>query len=253
MWIKEWHGLERLSDAWIDKGQLESSEWHHEIETLCQLFERIPHNSITFLELGAGWGEWCLAATGIIRNNIVKTKIKNVYCIGVEAEPTHYKWLQESFTHNKIDGRCVHAVVSDKIGESKFTVTNHPETEYGQSSELPIYKQIGLRLLNLGKTQTIQCVTIDNLLLYGKNPVFIHCDIQGSELKAFQGASKSLDNGKICALMVGIHKMKFTERIPKLMDKNGFQQLYNYFPNTEYNIGGKNVAFQDGLQVYTRY
>ena len=100
-------------------------EWIDLLESVAN-----ANKTFTMVELGAGWGRWLARAVGALRqyNNIP------YYLIGVEAEPTHVRWMKEHFIENDINlSNCkiVQSAVGKYDGYCKF-LTNIPPSCYGQ-------------------------------------------------------------------------------------------------------------------------
>ena len=55
-------------------------------------------DKFTMVALGAGWGRWLVAGA-----KAAEQKSKPYSLIGVEAEPSHYKWMVQHFEDNKIN------------------------------------------------------------------------------------------------------------------------------------------------------
>lgn len=249
LWIKEWHGLDRLFNAWTDSGAMKSSEWRHEINMFKWIMSQVKTNKVTFIELGAGWGEWCLAATGLVRYRKINTQVKEVYCIAVEAEPTHCQWIKETFRRNNIHGEFIEAVVSDKVDIKNFFIAKNPSKEYGQK-ELPFYKAIGAKLSGIGSYKRVTSITVDDITKNYQN-IFIHCDIQGNEVKMIEGSFNALIANKIDWMMIGIHNENYNSKIAQMLSP--YMTLeFDYLPRNKYIIKGTEVEFQDGLQIYRR-
>jgi len=239
--VTEWYGLQRLKECWIKPlTKEETSEVEFEKKLFLSIFRDTTKDFITTIELGAGWGAWCLATAGVIRNNLVPTTIKDYYCIGVEAEPTHFKWLKVHFKHSNINGVAINRIAAGLNGYKRFDTGYNPSTNYGQST---IRGVVNLLHLITGKTTKVQCITLDELTTMAKGLCFVHMDIQGSELEVM---SKCKNLERIDYLFIGVHSKKIGEKIRKLLHS---MELIVYLPPKSVN---KEVSCGDGIQFYKK-
>jgi hypothetical protein len=56
-------------------------------------------DEFTMAALGAGWRRWLIAAASAVK----QYRDIPFHAIGVEAEPTHFKWMLEHFRDNGLD------------------------------------------------------------------------------------------------------------------------------------------------------
>jgi len=87
-WLQMWHGNHRLAKCWDDK-LTNTSERDFEIDCFLSILAEIKKDSVRMFELGAGYGEWCLALDGVLKHKLIQTQIKSYRCLAIEAEPTH--------------------------------------------------------------------------------------------------------------------------------------------------------------------
>lgn len=88
-------------------------------------------DSFTMAALGAGWGRW-LVARAFATKQLGDLPVR---LIGVEAEPTHFKWMLEHFADNGIDPAdhvLIEAAASGRSGHAWFYF-GKPDAWYGQS------------------------------------------------------------------------------------------------------------------------
>jgi FkbM family methyltransferase len=194
----------------------------------------------TMIELGAGWGRWLCRGVAALRqyNNDLLYQL-----VGVEAEPTHYKWMIEHLTDNKVDlARCniVEAAVSNKDGECRFFVGD-AEASYGQRIASPREKQTNIR--------QVKGVCLQTLLRDLDIVDLIDSDIQGAELTVMSAVPISSWE-KIKRVHIGTHSAEAEKGLRKLFSKLGWQNQYDFpmgkMVKTEY---GK-ISFQDGVQSW---
>ena len=119
-----WYGLKRLEKCWSPQAiqnlkDIESSlnyrgvlsERQFEVDCFLSILADIETDEATIYELGAGWGEWCMAMKGAVQNRVIPLSIKDCYCIAVEAEPAHCEWAMEHFANYDIKGEVVYGAV----------------------------------------------------------------------------------------------------------------------------------------------
>jgi FkbM family methyltransferase len=167
-----------------------------QFELCCYLsiLEEIKKDEITFMELGAGWGAQSTNITGIVNNKMAKTQVIRACCVAVEAEPSHYQWLYDTFRENKIQGFPVFGAVSNEVGFKNFWSEVPPEDSYGQS-----LKESG--------SVSVPAYTVDYLLETHRldHVDILHMDVQGEEAHVVRGMMESLKSSKIDYLVIATH------------------------------------------------
>lgn len=120
----------------------------------------------TLLELGAGFGCWITYANAIIAK--LGRQLETAYC-AVEAEPSHYEFLEEHLEFNRIPCRTIHGAVTDHDGVVHVEAGT-PFTEYGWG---------------LGTQLEVRSLSLDTIL--GDYPFvdLIDADLQGAESLVF--------------------------------------------------------------------
>ena len=171
------------------------------------VLEDMKDENITFMELGAGFGMQSIDVFGAIKNAIVSTHVKTIRCIGIEAEPTHYKWLCDTFKMNGIDGLPIYGAISNKLKYCGFCVYGSPDTQYGGTlcGDLRPYE--------------VPCFTIDYLFdrFEWAKINYIDMDVQGAEVDVLQGGIKTIESGKIDYIKIETHATEFNQQIRDLV------------------------------------
>lgn len=265
-WKQCWYGLYRLKDcysveAWGDFKDSEEEahesgylgERELEVDIFLSILEEIQKEYVTFIELGAGYADWCLALNGVIRNKLTKTNIKETTCYAVEAEPTHIDWCIKHFKQWKIKGEVIPCIISDKNGRNKFAIDKDPASNYGQS----IFKTDST-LSTIGnilrrKTITIYSLKLDSLLkLQDIDTVdIIDMDVQGNEVRVVKGAMQAIQEGRIDYWKIGTHGAKYNRQLNKLLNPY-YDLVVDVYPNSVGGVNGLKAKVQDGIQVYKR-
>ena len=211
-WTPSWHGLHRLTEckspfaesrykAAEDKahGLGLLSEREYEIDCVLAVMQAVKGPTMTFMEIGAGYGEWCMAVNGVVRNRIAPTAIQRVTAYAVEAEPTHHKWCVEHFDAHNLKGEVVWGAVADKDGDCRFSVMPNAADWYGQS--LTVGNGLLRTASNLlrRKSVRVHCHTVDTVLemLEIQRVDLVHVDVQGAEARVVRGAERAIREGKV--------------------------------------------------------
>lgn len=258
-WTQTWYGLPRLTecksivannraDKDIDKAHNSGVlyEREYEIECFKKIVSYIQSKEAVFMEVGAGYGEWCLAFQGVLKNKLVETKVQEVRCYAVEAEPQHFRWCTDHFLTHNLLGNVIYGAVSDKNGKAKFSIDQHPADCYGQSITRGngIIRTIG----NIIKRDSIvvPTYTIDTIFLnYDINHVdLMHIDIQGAEYRILKGMKRALDLKRIDVFMIGTHNPKWNDKIIDALEAD-YKVLLNIKPRTK----TEDVACGDGMLI----
>jgi len=146
------------------------------------------NNRFTMIELGAGFGRWS------VNGAIAASRLgKDYRIIAVEAEPQHFKWLQENIVDNGLDkNHCkfVEAAISDSDGKSKFYAGN-PAGWYGQRIHYlhnpPISQEDSNRGIHF---ISVKNITLSSLLKEENLIDLIDMDLQGSEYDVIKSTKK---------------------------------------------------------------
>lgn len=218
------------------------TEYEFENQLFLNLVSNVKSETLTFFELGAAIGDWCLEIAGIIDYKLTETRALSYRCLGVEGEPTHYRWGKEHFEKQGIKGEMLHAAVLDYNGKCKFTSSGDPATWYGQG------------VSNSGNIE-IPCFTVDTLVKnYGFTHLDIcHMDIQNSELRVLNGCKTSIENKVIDYFSIRTHSNQLHSEIEKLLSPN-YNLIINFKPGAgivDTPVGNANV-YQDGIIIAER-
>jgi FkbM family methyltransferase len=263
-WKPCWYGLARLKDCFSDKAWRQFKNAEDEAHKLGYLGERelevdlfisilkdIKKDAITFVELGAGYSDWCLALNGVIRNGVVP--IKDAKCYAVEAEPKHVKWSLGHFKQWDIKGSVIPCAISDLNGWCDFAVDVDSSSSYGQGVT---YSDGLLRTasnLIRRKSITVPCFTLDYLVdKYNIGNIdFIDMDVQGNEVRAVKGAKKLIEKKMIDYWKIGTHGKKYNNELKKMLEPF-YDLIIDIYPYSVGGIDGLQAKVEDGIQVYKR-
>ncbi len=265
-WYQCWHGLSRLRECELGnvwhKFMKEQDEAHKlgylgeaelEVDIFLSIIGNIKSPNAMFIELGAGYGEWCLAFNGVIRNRLVDTLVESVRCYAIEAEPQHIAWAEKHFRHWCIKGEIVPFVISDRNGHCKFAIAENPGTTYGQgvtySDDLIRTAYNILRR----KSILVTSITLDSLVkTYHINHIdLIDMDVQGNEVRVANGAMESIKEGLIDYWKIGTHRRKHNDKRGEMLSPH-YDLVVDVYPNSVGGVDGLLAKVDDGIQVYQR-
>ena len=213
-----------------------------ERQILLNIIMDIDKDVISMFELGAGRGDWCLSLAGVVDHKLIDCTARKVKCLAVEGEPTHYKWTQEHFDAQGIDGVAVHGAVHSHNGICRFSIDEDPASSYGQS-----IKQDG--------EIEVPAYTVDTLAArYGFDHIDIfHVDVQGAEVHALLGARRTILDGSPSYFLIGTHGAKLNRQIRFLLSPL-YEVLMDHPPwagIVETPFGAANLPV-DGIMVLER-
>jgi FkbM family methyltransferase len=228
-------------------------EREFEVDCFLSILADTNKEEVTLLELGAGYGEWCLALAGVVKNKILSIRTKSYKCFAVEAEPQHRDWAIETFWTYQIPGAVIWGAVSDKNGKCSFSIDENPADCYGQS--ITVGNSLIRSAGNLLRRRQIQvpCFTLDNLLeTYRLEHIDIaHMDVQGAEARVIKSGLESIAQGKIDYWLVGTHGEQYNKRIEKMLSPY-YETVVDIYPKSKAKAFGLQVQCQDGIQVFKR-
>jgi len=258
-WEQAWYGYYRLRE--VTRTEIEATNQERTLEVDCLLsivadINKRKEQYISLIELGAGWGETCMALAGIIDFKLIPHNIKSYSYLAIEAEPYYCDLIMKHFIVNNLPLKILRAAVSDKVGVCRFNQFTSPSTYYGQGmtfggnfggSKLKTMALAGYHLL-IGKTVKVPMVTVDGLL----GTIFPHvniiqCDVQGVEDKVIKGARESIGQGKIDYWLIGTHHPKLNKKCRQMLESY-YDCVVDVMPSKEKWMG----LNQDGTQLYKR-
>jgi FkbM family methyltransferase len=190
----------------------------------------------TMLELGAGYGRWIVNAAAALR---AYSGLPHSLT-AVEAEPTHFRWLEFHCRDNNVDANLVHAAVAPSRGSVEFGV-GQPASWYGQA--------IADATWSPEQAVTVDAVTLSDLLEPLERVDLIHCDIQGAEAAVFEEAATFV-GAKVQRVHVGTHGPQVERRLRQLFTSLGWENVNDYACGTSAETPWGRTDFQDGVQTW---
>ncbi len=240
------------SDEGVTKTSLpdfdeEYFQWIDLVEAVAESRDRF-----TMIELGAGYGRWLANAAALLDPNIPDLRL-----IGVEAEPTHFRWMKLHLQDNRIDERhCdLHeAAIDAEDGTIEFLVGNSGHW-YGQSiwppetrTHIPLKLKFAKSRL-LGRIKLVRAVSLNSLLGPLQRADLLDLDVQGSELRVLTAARHQL-NTKVRRVHIGTHSTTAEDGLRSLFVGLGWESKFDYPCGHESTTPYGKISFQDGVQSW---
>jgi len=176
----------------------------------------------TLIELGAGWGRWMANAVAALKqsNNLPYT------LIGVEAEPTHFRWITEHLSRNGVDlNRCqlIEAAVTAEDGTVGFFTGQHetwggPGEWYGQS---------------VGGQTMVRSISLKAILAPLQKVDLLDMDIQGAEYEVVQAAAEEVDQ-KVKRVHIETHNREVEKGLRSVFTRLGWKCVHDFPCSLEY-------------------
>lgn len=190
----------------------------------------------TMLELGAGYGRWIVNAAAALRSfSGLRHRLT-----AVEAEPTHFRWLELHCRDNDVDASLIHAAVAPQRGKVAFAV-GKPASWYGQA--------IADGTWSPERAEEVEAVTLSDLLEPLGCVDLVHCDVQGAEAAVFEEAAADVD-AKVKRIHVGTHGPEVERRLRRLFSSLGWDKVNDYPCGSSAETPWGRMTFQDGVQTW---
>jgi FkbM family methyltransferase len=209
-------------------------------------------DEFVMIALGAGWGRWLVAAALAARQR------PGLRCrlVGVEAEPTHFKWMHEHFRDNGLDPAehtLLEAAAAATTGSAWFYV-GKPSAWYGQSlihDEQLDSNEANADLVDYNSERARRVKTVDiEAVTAGYSRVdYLHMDIQGAELE-FLASKPAILHKKVKCVLIGTHSLEIECGLRKLFNDLHWQCVYDIPLNGQVVIDGTSLTLGDGVQVW---
>jgi FkbM family methyltransferase len=193
-------------------------------------------------ELGAGWAPWLVRAALAARQ---RPKIERIELVAVEADETHYGWVQSHFAGNGLrpgDFHLLRGAVGATTGTVRFPKIANPDENYGASTRSVTS--------NVDYVE-VPSYTIGDVLSRLSGVVdFMHVDIQGAEYDALPPAMEELER-RVKAVMIGTHiSGERHEGLARGFIERGWIEVMNFGRNTACHTEFGDVTFDDGFLFF---
>jgi FkbM family methyltransferase len=188
-----------------------------------------------------------------------------IHLVGVEAEPTHFRWMQQHLSDNSVNAASltlIEAAVAAEPGRVRFHV-GEPSAWYGQAIDLspsnPEPRPSLLKRLRpfLGRPAQrderaivdVRAVTLPSILQDLRRVDLIDIDVQGVEADVLESAEDGLSK-KVKRVHVGTHDADNERRLRTLFGRLGWDNLNDYACGSEADTPWGRITFQDGVQTW---
>jgi FkbM family methyltransferase len=244
-----------FNSGWADAERTRDREAQPPYPTLSEetfewiaLFRAIleAHQSFTMIELGAGYGRWLVAAACAVRRRRPELGLR---LMGVEAEPTHFRWLLKHFVDNNLrpeDHYLIEAAVGTENGEAFLTREPDPAAVYGQRLVTSIAEA---RSHGASDTFAVRTFSLASLLTKFDFVDLIDMDIQGAELDVISAAGDNLAT-KVKRIHIGTHSHEIESGLRNFFGPMGWhcESDFSCLGKSETLYGC--IDFGDGVQTW---
>lgn len=223
--------------------------------------------SFTVIELGAGYGRWSIRCVAAAR----RMGIENCRAIAVEAEPIHFRWLQQAFADNEMVGPSfiTHEAAVNGSGEPVHFYIQPPEDQeqlsaekwYGQAMAGKSHDQVanevpgdyeGKRVFtapNGWKTIEVPALTLNEMLADETVVDIVDMDVQGAEAGVISASIDAI-NAKVKRLHIGTHSAKIDAELIQTLSEAGWKNTRTYLCGQVQETPFGEISFQDGVQTW---
>jgi FkbM family methyltransferase len=212
-------------------------DWIATLESL-----RAASGVFRMAELGAGWAPWLVRAA---LGSQQCPAITGVELVAVEADATHFKWVQQHFQENGLSSPNFHIMYGGMAGQRgtiRFPVVHNPAEDYGAST----------RAVTSGREYVeVPAYSMADVLARFDGPVdLVHVDIQGAEYDVLPPAMPLLKS-TVRAIMVGTHlSTEHHEGLVQKFREEGWREIMNFPRNGMAKTDFGDVQFGDGFLYY---
>lgn len=207
----------------------------------CLLAARFAGERFTAIELGAGYGQWMVASIYAYKSLHPHAP---AHGMALEAEQTHYAWLE---SHVEKNLGCWRDVKIDAVlaaagydGIVNFPVIDAPASNYG-AAYLPTASGAAVR-----EVECLSMQTIDQRFDEARVDL-LHVDIQGAEADLIKGPGFSEMLKKVRVALFGTHRSEALHQEVKqeILDA-GLELLIEWPRNSELNTPFGRLRTNDG-------
>ena len=217
-------------------------EWTDMLEAIDAAADRF-----TMVELGAGYGRWVVDAWNAMRRKGLADK--PLHLVAVEAEPQHFRWLEEHFRNNDLDPakhRLIEAAVAGQAGTVSF-FSGHSGAWYGQA--IVSGKAMQKEQYPQAEMIEVPALTLDQILDGIDHVDLLDMDVQGAELDVCSASMATLI-AKVRRVHIGTHATAIDIGLRRLFRAAGWRNIHDYpykqASTTPYGV----IQFGDGVQSW---
>jgi FkbM family methyltransferase len=219
-------------------------------------------DSFTMIELGAGWGRWIVNGVAALRAQ----RGLPYYVVGVEPEPTHFRWMKQHLKDNDVDFRratLIEAAVARDDGTVPFHVGEAADW-YGQriatleeatparpprrrfrSMLRPRYARPG----DGRSVKLVHAVSVRSVLRELDRVDLLDVDIQSAEAEVLEPARDVL-NERVKRVYVATHNPANEDRLRALFLGLDWTRVYDFPGGGTSETPWGRMMFEDGVQLW---
>lgn len=237
-------------------------EWLDLVESLEEAQRRF-----VMLELGAGYGRWCVNAANFARRHRPDLELR---LIPVEAEKTHFAWLKQHIRDNALDlgvFTLYNAAVGTSDGFAFFQmgspgecygnslITEPPRRTPGDSLRAFLFRSA--RRIAFPKRPSDQRDTIERVRVLSLETILkdvarvdlVDMDVQGTELEVLTASADTLDR-QVRRIHIGTHSEAIESGLEELFRRLAWRNVHRYSAGGERSTPWGQVRFGDGVQTW---
>jgi FkbM family methyltransferase len=247
------HPTNQVTDVPLPDFDEEYFEWISLLEAVT-----MAKDEFVMLELGAGFGRWLVRGAFAIR------QYSNLpfRLVGVEAEPTHFRWMRQHFRDNGLnpdEHQLIRAAAADRDGRLWFRVGSADEW-YGQGIAAPsdpTPRSFVQRLLSLPvsldghrvRFQSVKAVCLNTLLAPLARVDLIDLDVQGAEYEILRPAAAEM-NAKVRRVHIETHSRDVESQLRELFQDIKWKNKHDYPCESVCETPWREMKFQGGVQSW---
>jgi len=235
-------------------------EWVDVLESVDEAVD-----SFVMVELGAGYGRWCIRAAVAARER----GLGRVQLVAVEAEPDHFAWMLQHFRDNGFEPRdheLFWAVVGRSAGLVPFWI-GKADSWYGQAvahradtsyPDVRARRRLRARAV-LGRPPVLSAderravwvpgLTLKEILEPYRRIDLLDIDVQGAETDVLGAAIGVLDT-RVRRVHIGTHSAQIEDSLRTLFERHGWEKVNDYSCHGRTQTPYGDVQFGDGVQTW---
>lgn len=225
----------------VKPGYPSPSEWTVDW-IACLLAAKFAGDRFAVIELGAGYGQWMV--TSIMAYKTLHPE-KPVHGMALEAETTHYEWLQRHVLENitpydNVNTDLIYAAAGYD-GVVNFPCLDDPRKDYGATYATKAETSA------MREVESLSMQSIDER--FGEEAIdLLHVDIQGAEADLISGPGFSSTLEKTRFVMFGTHLSDdLHKEVKKSIESSGMQILIEWPQNSLQETTFGTIQTNDGV------
>jgi FkbM family methyltransferase len=214
------------------------------------LFDAIKdaRGQFTMLDLGAGYGRWIVAGACTVRRCFPGLRS---YVIGVEADPTHFKWMQQHISDNQIDEQscCLIEAAADVDDGEIWFEQGAPRNWWGQHIKRdPSEPNYGPE--DQTSAEKRPAISINRLLRKASTIDLLDMDVQGAEGEIVKAGIKMMTE-RVKRIFVSTHNDQIQDELREVFRSHGWAPVADHYPLREADTFCGKIMLEDGVHYWT--